>query len=393
VSRRHVALVTVGRSDWGIYRSVIQAIARSDRLKLSVFAGGAHLVAELGGDLEALASEALALGAADLVGVESLIPSDVDVDVARSMGLGVTRFGEAFARSRPDVILVLGDRFETFAAAAAAAPLLIPIAHLHGGEVTEGAIDDGFRHAITKLAHLHFVSNEPHGQRVRQLGEEAWRVHVVGAPALDTLLRAPLLSPKEMLERFGLEMEQPFLLCTFHPTTVEPQGLQGELDALLGALRAAALPVVFTMPNADPGSGRIRERLSAFVQESPRDRAVESLGLLGYATLMRRAAVMIGNSSSGLIEAPLFNLPVVNIGARQAGRTRGPNVVDVAADADAIATGIEQALAPSFRARLDGVTPYGDGAASERIVRVLEELPEKARLLRKRFVDLRDAAA
>lgn len=382
---RSVVAVTVGRSDWGIYRPVLRRLAAADGVALRILAAGTHLSTEFGltvGDVDAD-------GFGEVERVEMLLGSDSPAAVAKSIGIGVMAFAQSFAARRPDLLLVLGDRFEMFAAVAAAVPFIIPVAHIHGGERTAGAIDDALRHAMTKMSHLHFVSTEAYGRRVRQLGEEAWRVVVSGAPALDELMTMTPMSPAEVRERFGVDVDGEFALCTFHPTTLEPGAAAEQGRALLDGLARSGLRALFTMPNADPGGRVLREQMRAACAQHPGWLAVESLGARGYASTLGRASVVVGNSSSGIIEAPHFGVPVVNIGTRQDGRVRAANVVDVAADADAIVAGIARARSVAFRATLVGaVNPYGDGAASGRIVDVLRDVPLDARLVRKGFVDV-----
>jgi UDP-hydrolysing UDP-N-acetyl-D-glucosamine 2-epimerase len=270
-------------------------------------------------------------------------------------------------------------------AAAAALPFVLPVAHLHGGEVTEGAIDNQIRHAITKCAHLHFVSAEPHARRVAAMGEEPWRIHNVGAPGLDRIRTARLLSRDELAQRLDLAPDDHWLIVTYHPATLEYQETGRHTDELLAALEKVDATCVVTYPNADTAGRTIIARLEEFAGRHDRVRLVRNLGDDVYLSLLRHADAMVGNSSSGLIEAPSFELPVVNVGARQAGRLRAANVVDVGPDRDEILAGVDAALTPAFRAGLSGMkNPYGDGHAAERIVRVLRTVELGATLTRKR---------
>ena len=322
--------------------------------------------------------------------VEMLLSSDSPEGVAKSMGLGVIGFAQAFGRSQPDLLVVLGDRFEMFAAALAALPFLIPVAHIHGGEVTVGAIDDALRHSMTKLSHLHFVSTAEYGRRLEQLGEDPARIVVSGAPGLDNVGHVRLLSGAELQAAFGVSTEPAPLIVTFHSVTLEYTEAEVQTQALLDALGESDLPVVFTQPNADTGGRKIGQMIDRFVSQRANAHRVDSLGVQGYFSLMSQAAAMVGNSSSGLIEAPSFGLPVVNIGTRQAGRVRGSNVIDVEPTRSAISAGIRQALRPEFRARLHGeANPYGDGGAAHRIVERLKSVELGPRLTTKRFRDVR----
>ncbi len=377
-------VVTVGRSDWGIWRPVLRRLSEESNVRVRLLVGGAHLLRGHGHGLADI--EGSDFG--EVLPVPMSVECDSPLDVATTIGRGVAAFAACFAAHRPDLVLVLGDRYEMFAAAVAAVPFVLPIAHLHGGERTGGAIDDVMRHAMTKMSHLHYVSAEAHAQRVRQMGEEPWRVVVAGAPALDELLRLPSVTDTELSEQVGLDVSAPFALCTFHPTTLEPGSAHGQAQALLHALDDVGIPVVFTMPNADTGGQVIRGLIATALSTHPRWRAHESLGHHRYGALLARAAVVVGNSSSGIIEAPTFRVPVVNIGERQSGRVRAFNVVDVTADRAAIAAAMVAALKPEFREGISTMSsPFGDGHASERIVASLMKTLFDERLLKKDFVD------
>jgi UDP-hydrolysing UDP-N-acetyl-D-glucosamine 2-epimerase len=317
-----------------------------------------------------------------------LLSSDTPTGTAKSMGVGLLGFADLFTRARPDTVVVMGDRFEMFAATAAALPFCIPVAHIHGGELSEGAIDDAMRHAITKMSHLHFVSTEEHRRRVVQLGEEPERVFVCGAPALDNLKGFNAL-PKQALERrFGFDLSEAPLLVTFHPTTLEVERTEADTAALLAALKASGHPVIFTAPNADPAGRIIRAQILRYVSENPRAWFVENLGLEGYYSLLHYAWAMVGNSSSGIIEAASFRLPVVNVGNRQRRRYTGPNVLHVVAEQKAIEAAIQTGVSPQFRKTLDSlVNPYGDGSAASRIAEVLRTTDWSSGPCVKRFHD------
>jgi UDP-hydrolysing UDP-N-acetyl-D-glucosamine 2-epimerase len=272
--------------------------------------------------------------------------------------------------------------------AVAALPFALPVAHVHGGEVTEGAMDEQARHAITKLAHLHFAAAEVYAERIRAMGEEPWRVHCTGAPGLDRLAALATLSREALADRLGLPLRRPTLLVTFHPETLAYADVPEQVEELAAALEKTEGDVIVTFPGADTSAYAIITRLRALALARPRTRLVESLGEDVYASLLREADAMVGNSSSAIIEAPSFGLPAVNIGDRQRGRLRGANVIDVGHGRDAIAAGIRRALDPAFRRALSGrPNPYGDGRAAPRIVRVLREVELGPRLVRKRFAD------
>ncbi len=362
---RQVGVLTTSRADFGIYRSVLARMAVSSRVKSRLIVSGSHLAAAFGRTISEIKSEGYP--------VFRTVPC-LAGGIASSMARMLAGMDRVFKAWKPDLLIVLGDRFEMLAGALAAVSHHIPLAHLHGGEITLGALDDSFRHAISKLSHLHFTSTQDAAARLRSMGEEPWRITVSGAPALDLLASRPRRPSEE------------FLLVTYHPVTLEP-GQEGEqASALVEALRQVDRPCVVTAPNADPGNKAIRARLQEFCRKDKRSSFAESLGSRGYFDLMSRAAAMVGNSSSGILEAPSFELPVVNIGSRQEGRTRARNVLSCGYTVDEIVNAIRKAVRPTFRRSLRGLkNPYGDGHAAERIVNCLETVPLDGRLLRKGF--------
>jgi UDP-N-acetylglucosamine 2-epimerase (non-hydrolysing) len=353
-----LAVLTTGRQDWGILRSTCLALRES----IVLLAGGMHCEARFGSTVNLLVEDGFA--------PEQLRWAEDD-DVHRQAGEALQRVGEALVRHEPDALMLVGDRFETAAAALAATVARVPIIHLHGGEETEGAFDNALRHAITKLADLHLVSHEQHAQRVIAMGEDAANVHVVGAPALDNLRRDDLATREELEKFFGIALPPPVVLVTLHPATLggDPQA---EVAAMIAAMdRFPNATFLITLPNTDPGSATIRMQLSVAARGTRRA-AVEALGERRYFGLLRIADAMLGNSSSGIIEAPIVRLPVVNIGDRQKGRLRGDNVLDVPANATAIATALARALLPTFRESLPEGGPFGDGHSAARIVEILK---------------------
>lgn len=381
---REIAVVTVGRSDWGIYLSLLRSIEAHPDLRLRLLVSGMHLSPEFGLTVRDIA----AAGFEVFERVESLLSSDTPTGIAQSVGVGVLGFAQVFSRYQPDILVLLGDRFDMLPAGLAALPFRIPIAHLYGGELTEGAMDDGIRHALTKLSHLHFVAAEPYASRLRQMGEEDWRIVVSGALSLDAVRESKLMSAQELNEQFGVDAGSPFLLVTYHPVTLEVEETVAQVEHLLGALDKQGMPCLFTYPNADTAWRSIVERIEAYCAAHPRSRLICNAGQRGYFSLMNVAAAMVGNSSSGLIEAPAFGLPVVNIGNRQRGRLHAANVLNCAAEREAIAVALDMVLSPEFRAGLRGLTnPYGDGHAAERIVERLATVKLGRPLVGKRFAD------
>ncbi|MBE0530764.1 MAG: UDP-N-acetylglucosamine 2-epimerase (hydrolyzing) [Rhodospirillales bacterium] len=386
---RRIAVVTTTRADFGIYRPLLKRLAADDGISLHLIAGGMHLRPEFGMTIEEIGEAGFAVAAR----VDLLSGDDSPLGVAEAMARATRGFAEAYAALAPDIAVLLGDRFEMHAAAVAAQPLRIPLAHLHGGELTLGALDDSWRHSMTKLAHLHFVATDEFRRRVLQMGEEPWRVVVCGALGLDNLIDTPALTAAELEARIGLPLTPVPLLVTFHPETRDAMPVAEQAGALLEALDAAGLPVVFTAPNADAGGREIRRLMEAYVAAHPAARMVDSLGTPGYFALMGRAAAMVGNSSSGIIEAASFTLPVVNIGDRQQGRPRAANVIDVARRSDAILAAIRRATSETFRTSLAGLeNPYAaDHPAGEIIHRMLASVPLDDALLKKGFIDLPQA--
>jgi len=381
---RTIGVVTSCRADYGIYQPLLRALQADADLRLRLFVTGLHLSPDFGLTVRAIEADGYEIAER----VEMLLSSDSPEGIANSMGLVTRGFSQAFARSRPDVLVVLGDRFEMHAAALAALPFQIPMAHIHGGEVTSGVIDDPLRHSMTKLSHLHFVSTPEYARRVEQLGENPWRITVSGAPALDYLHTIQYLTPAELEVRFGFRLTPSPLVVTFHPPTLSYEQTEPFTRELLAALDACDHPVIFTQTNADTG-GRI---ITALIEQYARGRTnvwrVENMGAQAYFSLLRHARAMVGNSSSGLLEAPSFQLPVVNIGDRQEGRVRARNVLDVGCERSEILQAIVQAASAEFRQSLEGlINPYGDGHAASRIVERLKTVPLNDRLIRKRFFD------
>lgn len=382
---RTIGVVTVARSDYGIYLPILRLIQADPELRLHLIVSGAHLVPKFGLTVNAIQADGFEIGER----IEMLLASDSPEGIGKSIGVGVMGFAQTYARFRPDILLVLGDRFEMHAAVLAAVPFNIPVAHIHGGELTQGAMDDAIRHSLTKLSHLHFVSTPEYARRVAQLGEEAWRITVSGAPSLDNLCAMTLPTREQLEAQFDFPLQPAPLLLTFHPVTLEFEQTEWQTGELLAALDELCLPVIFTMPNADTRNSVIRQHIAEYVRAHSAAWSVENLGTQYYFGVMQFVAAMVGNSSSGIIEAPSFKLPVVNIGTRQTGRARAANVIDVGYARDEIVAAVQRAIAPGFRAALrDLANPYGDGHAAKRIVARLKAVALDDRLIRKVFCDV-----
>lgn len=382
-SKRHIGVFTATRADLWPLRPVIDALRSRPDTEIFVVASGSHMSETYGTTLSELD---LFASAVELVDVD--LDSDDPSALLSATAHIATGIGQVLARRRPDILVILGDRYELLAVATAALLLRVPLAHLHGGEITEGAFDDQVRHAITKLSHIHFCSCEEYAARVRSMGEESWRVHVTGAPALDRL------NPKgdaecsfELARSLGVTLSHPLGLVTYHPPTGRPDRLNAELEAILAACDQLEM-VVITYPGADPGSSMIIGRLRQWAAGRTNVVLVPSLGSL-YPAALASADVMIGNSSSGIYEAPSFALPVVNVGERQKGRIRTAGVIDVFGDIDAVREAVRIAINPDFRRQLNGSgNPFGDGHASQRVSHILATIPLD-NLLEKHFVDRR----
>jgi UDP-hydrolysing UDP-N-acetyl-D-glucosamine 2-epimerase len=369
--------VTGSRSDFGLWLPVLdEARRRSPRVEASLLVTAMHLDPRFGGTV----AEVLRSGHAIVAEVPCTPEGDSREEMAAAIGRAIAGMAPVIAHERPDWLLVLGDRGEQLAAALVAVHAGVPVAHLHGGEVTRGAVDDTVRDMITRIANLHLVASEAAAGRLEAIGEEAWRIHRVGAPGLDRLLEEASQDLARLRARHGLPTEEPYLLVLQHPETVGDERGTADLEATLQAVRAAGWPALVIQPNADAGGRAMLERLRRADPPLP---VVASLPRAEFATLLAGAAALVGNSSSGIIEAPLLRVPAVNVGRRQEGRTRGDNVIDVPAEASAIARAIHDATQPSFRAGLSGSSPYGSGGAAPRILDLLEATPRDERLLAK----------
>lgn len=380
-SRRwNACVVTSSRADYGLLVWVMRALARARHFRLQIVATGMHLSPEFGHTVDVVEADGFRIDRK----VEMLLSSDTALGVAKSVGLGTIGLAEALAGLAPDCVLVLGDRFETFAAAQAAFFLSIPIVHLAGGDETAGAFDDALRHAMTKMAHVHFVTNKEAARRVRQMGEDPGRIFNYGSPGLDYVRHLRPLSRKTLAARLDFPFRERNLLVTFHPVTRGTRGSEAELAALLSALDTfgSSCGMIFTKPNADTDGRRLGAMVDEYVAARPHCRAYTSLGPELYLNLLRHVDAVVGNSSSGLYEAPSFGIPTVNVGDRQAGRLRAASVFDTPGDAGAIAKTITRALRADCSKT---VNPYGDGRSASRIVATLAKLMPRLGSMQKPF--------
>ena len=377
---RKIAVVTGTRAEYGLLYWLMREIQNDPDLELQLVVTGMHLSPEFGLTWKQIESDGFSIDAK----VEMLLSSDTPVGIAKSTGLGTIGFAEALDRLRPDVVVVLGDRFEILAAATAATMLRIPLAHVHGGESTEGLVDEAIRHAVTKMSHLHFAAAEAYRQRIIQMGEAPERVFFTGAPGLENLVRLSLFDRSELESEIGMSLEAPLLLVTYHPVTLEgsPEKSFGELLQALDAL--SEVRIVFTMPNADTEGRSLMGMIRSFVDtHRERSKAFVSLGQKRYLSVLKICDVVVGNSSSGLIEAPFWSKPTVNIGNRQKGRLRGDSVIDCTEERESILEAVSLALTPTFveRAKRSG-SPYGGGNSSRAMKNILKSYPLEGLLIK-----------
>jgi UDP-hydrolysing UDP-N-acetyl-D-glucosamine 2-epimerase len=369
---RRIAVVTGSRADYGLLRGILTRLATMDDVELDVIACGMHLVPKFGETWRLIEADGFRIAAR----IDLQLTDDRAETVARGTGIGVSGFAEALPKLTPDLLVVLGDRYEILAAAVAATLLNIPIAHIHGGEVTAGAFDDAIRHAITKMACVHFVAAEPYRQRVIQMGEHSAFVFNVGAPGLDLATAAPVMDRQELFAALGISGPQRFLLVTLHPTTARRDTDATNVAALVGALAEIKdRSIIFTGVNADPGYHAIDDAIKAFVAARP-DRAFHftSLGSERYWAALRLADAVVGNSSSGILEAPAVGVPSINIGDRQQGRLRAASIIDCPADSAAILASLRRIFEGRFQPDPGVEPPYGRGGASEKIAGTLRKI-------------------
>lgn len=370
---RKICVVTGTRAEYGLLRWVMQGIKEEPGLTLQVIATGMHLSPEFGLTYREIEQDGFRIDRK----VEMLTSSDTSVGIAKSLGLGLIGFADALDDLKPDLIVVLGDRFEIFSAVAAALVARIPVAHLHGGEATEGAFDDALRHSITKMSHLHFVAAEEYRQRVIQLGEQPERVFLVGGLGIDSIKRLKLLNRTELEASLGIKLGKKSLLVTFHPVTLEAQTAPAQMEELLAALAELGdTQLVITLSNADTDGRSLIKMVEQFVVQHPNAVAYTSLGQLRYLSCIAHVDGVVGNSSSGLLEAPSLKKGTINIGDRQRGRLQAASVINCDPKRADITAALRKLYSTDFRDGLSNVrNPYGDGGASEKVVDALLRCP------------------
>ena len=365
--RRRIGVVTTSRADYSHLYWPLKELATHPDAELGVFVMGPHLSPEFGNTADEIERDGFPV----LAEIECLLSSDTDTGMAKTIGLATLGLADALTAWRPDILLLIADRYEMLAPASVAVALRIPIAHIEGGEISQGAIDDQVRNALTKMAHIHFTSTPTARRRVIAMGEEPWRVHHAGAPSLDHLTRSKLLDRAELEERLSIKLKSPAILAAWHPVTIL-RDTNAEADALFAALAQTKGQLLFVYPNADAGGMALIQRTKALAATRAETHVFVNLDAVTYWSLLGQVDTMVGNSSSGIMEAASFALPAVNVGMRQQGRERGANIIDAPAETEAIVRALAKALDPAFRAGLRGMeNPYGNGTAAATIARVL----------------------
>lgn len=373
MKKRKISVVTGTRAEYGLLYWLMKEIENDPSLELQLIVTGMHLSPEFGLTYKVIEEDGWTIHEK----VEMLLSSDTPVGITKSLGIATIGFADALDRLKPDILILLGDRYEILAAAQAALVANIPIAHIHGGELTEGAIDDSIRHGITKFSNIHFTATEGYRRRVIQMGEKPSSVFNVGAPGLDHLKKLKLLTKEELEKELDFLLGEINFLITYHPVTRDEHGPKKAMEALFEALeRFAKAKVFFTKPNSDAGNRVIGQMIDDFAAKHPtRVKAYTSLGQLRYLSLMSQVDLVIGNSSSGIIEAPALRKPTINMGDRQKGRLKALSVIDCLESAESIAQAIEKALSPEFRTLISSqVPPYGEGNVSYAIKEHLKQL-------------------
>ena len=382
---RNICVVTSSRADYGLLRWVMQGIKDDPELNLQIIATGMHLSPTFGLTCKVIEEDGFEVNAK----IEILGSSDTPTAIAESMALALDGTAKAFSELKPDLVVVLGDRFEIFAATAAALVTKIPVAHLHGGETTAGAFDEAFRHSITKMSHLHFVATDEYRSRVLQLGENPKNVYLVGGVGIDSIKNLPLLSKEDFENQLGIKLDTKSLLITFHPVTLDSESPEQQMKELLAALsHLHDTTLIFTMPNADTGGRVLIDMIEKFVGQNKNAKVFTSLGQLKYLSCISHVDGVVGNSSSGLTEVPTFKKGTINVGDRQMGRIQASSVINCEPKEKDIKRAIETLYSLDFNSNLAAtMNPYGEGGASARIVKALKEASLEG-IVKKTFYDL-----
>lgn len=380
MNKRKICVVTGTRAEYGLLFCLMEELANDNDFELQIIATGMHLSPEFGLTYKVIEEDGFRINEK----IEMLLSGDTAIAITKSVGLATIGFADALDRLKPDLLIVLGDRFEILAAAQAALIANIPVAHIAGGDTTEGAIDEAIRHSVTKMSHLHFVTNEIAAIRVMQMGENPNHVYNVGSPGIDQIQRLNLLSKDELAKDLLYEFKNKNLLLTFHPVTLDKQPASEQFEEVLRALDNLGdeIGIIITKPNSDAGSRELIIMIEDYVNKRPNAKSYTSLGQLRYLSLLSHVDVVVGNSSSGLYEVPSFKKPTVNIGDRQKGRLQAASVINCSPIEYEIESAIRKALVLDCS---DTVNPYGDGNSSKKILSIIKSNPNYSDLLKKSF--------
>ncbi|MDI3540977.1 MAG: hypothetical protein PWP66_515 [Thermosediminibacterales bacterium] len=380
---RKILVVTGTRAEYGLLYWTMKGIQEDKDLELQLVVTGNHLCSEYGYTVDQIKKDGFKIDEE----IDMLISSKNKSAIVKSMGIELIQMAQAFDRLRPDILLILGDRYEIFIAATCAMMMNIPIAHMNGGESTEGVVDEQIRHAITKMAHIHFAGTEYYKERIIKMGEEPWRVFNVGQPGMENIIRMDLLEKSELEKELNINLSKLTFLVTYHPVTLEVENTEEQIDNLLNAIKNFDANYIFTYPNADYGSRIIVNKINEFAKRQRNAYVFYSLGQKRYLSLLKNCDLVIGNSSSGIIETPIFKKPVVNIGDRQKGRLRCKNIVDCDYSVESIKNAINVALYDKeFKESINKVENiFGDGETSTKVIDILKTLKIDKRLMQKKL--------
>ena len=380
---RNILVITGSRAEYGLLKNIMYAIQRDDQLRLQLIVTGTHLSQQYGMTVNEIVADGFEIDMSCSILVDSTSKDKNVKEIARA----INEFSDAFNKLKPDIVLILGDRYEAFAAAATAMAMTIPIAHIAGGEVTEGAMDEQIRHSITKMAHIHFVGADAYEKNVKNMGEESWRVFNVGDSGIENIKLTKLMTREEISKNLGIDIDEETILATYHPVTLELDQVEGQINNVIEALKQVSKKVIFTYPNSDNGGDKIIAAINKFQDSNSNIHVFKNLGSLRYLSVMKHCGVVIGNSSSALIEAPYFKKPVVNIGNRQKGRLMADNILQIDYSVESIVRGISEAMSMEFREKVKNTKSlYGEGNTSEEIVKILREVTIGEKLLKKKLV-------
>lgn len=380
---RKIAVVTGTRAEYGLLKNTLTRIKENRNLELQLIVTGTHLSENFGYTIDEILEDGFKVDEE----IPILMSSTSKGTIPKEMGLLMIQLSQIFGRLEPDFLLILGDRYETFAVASTAMTMNIPIAHISGGEVTEGAIDEQIRHAITKMAHIHFPGAEVYSQNIINMGEESWRVFNTGDPGIENIKLTNFLSMEELKKELDVEVDEQTLLITYHPVTLERALLSYQIQNLINALSMLKKKMIITYPNADNGGDYIIQKMEEFAKANSNVYLFKNLGILRYLSVMKLCGAVVGNSSSALVEAPYLKIPAVNIGNRQKGRLMADNIISCSNQCDDIINAINKSLSNEFKEKVKMVKSlYGEGNTSEKIVEILEKIEIDDKLLKKKLV-------